>query len=433
MSQAGGPAFREAARFWTWLGFVNFGGPTGQIAIMHRELVERRGWIDEESFLHALSFCMLLPGPEAQQLAIYIGWRLHAVRGGLVAGITFVLPAAVAIAALAWVAAAHGDVTWVAAIFDGLSAAVVGIVAAAAIAIGRRAVRGPVAAWTALAAFLAIWLVGVPFPVVIGGAALAGLAAGRARLGLPPDEATRERPASPPFGRTVRVAIACVLVWWVPILLVVALAGPSSLFGRLGVFFSQASLVTFGGAYAVLAYVGREVVARFGLTSADVVAGLGLAETTPGPLILVVEYLAFQAAYRTPGTLAPGVAGLAATAIALWATFAPCFLWVFVGAPYVERLRANPRLRAALGGVTAGVLGVIASLALTFATAVVFTQTHVVHPLTADVLLPRLDSLHPGHAILAAAAFVAVWRFKVHVAWVVVAAALAGLAGSALR
>jgi chromate transporter len=425
--------FGTAARFWIQLGFSNFGGPTGQIAIMHDHLVERARWIGEETFLHALSFCTMLPGPEAQQLAIYVGWRLHGIRGGLVAGIAFVLPAAVAMMGLAWAYAAHGQVDWVASVFEGLAAAVVGIVAAAAIAIGGRAVRTWPAGAIAIVAFLAVWLVGLWFPAVVVAAALTGAAIGASRLGLPDDPDLLDDPVRQPWTSTLRVGLVCLAAWWVPILAVLAVTGPDSVYGELGLFFSQTSLVTFGGAYAVLAYVGQQMIARFGLLPVDVVTGLGLAETTPGPLILVVQFLAFLAAYRSPGDLPPVVAGTIGATIALWATFAPCFLWVFVGAPYIERLRANAGLRAALAGIIAAVLGVMAGLATTLATAVLFTETWVVRPFRVDVVLPRLGSLDPVNAAIAVAAFVALRRFKVHVAWIVLASGVAGLAATALR
>jgi chromate transporter len=427
------PSFRQACRFWTLLGFVNFGGPTGQIAIMHDELVERRHWIDEERFLHALSFCMLLPGPEAQQLAIYIGWLLHGLRGGLVAGTLFVLPAAVLMFGLAWVYAAHGQLELVAAVFGGLAAAVVGIVTAATITIAHRAIRGRAGAAIAALAFASIWLVGVPFPFVVLGAAALGLLAGPHRLGVPDDITPVGPTPGPTIARTLMTAAVGLAIWWLPLVAVAALLGTSSVPAREGLFFSQAAMVTFGGAYAVLAYVGKEMVARFGLVGADVAAGLGLAETTPGPLILVVEFLGFLAAYRHPGDLAPVVAGAIGAAVALWATFVPSFVWIFVGAPYVERLRASRRLRGLLAGITASVVGVIASLALSIATVALFDRTIVFHPLGADIVVPVLRSIDPVHAAVAVAAFVAMRRFHVHVVWIVVGAAAVGLLAGLLR
>jgi chromate transporter len=431
---ASGPSLARALRFWLKLGFVNFGGPTGQIAIMHDELVDRKAWIDEDRFLHALSFCMLLPGPEAQQLAIYVGWLLNGTAGGIAAGILFVLPAAVAMIGLAWTYAAHGDVAWVAAVFDGLSAAVVGIVAVATIAIGRRAVKGPTAAGVSAFSFLAIFVFGFPFPFVILAAALLGTLVGPSRFGVRTDvDVLVEAVPRPRPGSQMRVIAVGLLTWWLPILAVVAIAGPASVYAREGLFFSQVAVVTFGGAYAVLAYVGREVVARFGLNGADVVAGLGLAETTPGPLILVVEFLGFIAAYREPGDLSPAVAGLLGAGVTLWATFAPCFLWIFVGAPWVERLRASRRLRGALSAVTAAVVGVIVSLSVTVALLVLFEEVRPVTPFRAPIPWPTLASVNLFHVCVAVAAFVAIRRLRMHVVWVVVASAAAGLLWSLVR
>ena len=370
------PSFGDALRFWLKLGFVNFGGPTGQIAIMHEELVTRRRWLGEDRFLHALSFCLLLPGPEAQQLAICTGWLLNGTEGGIAAGVLFVAPAAVLMAGLAWLYAAGGELPIVSAIFQGLAAAVVGIVAAAMVSIGGRAVRGRVAAVVATLALLAIFVVGVPFPIVVMAAAGTGLALGPGRLGVTfsdegpdrsPSLASRRR-------RTLVVLTVGLAVWWAPVLAVVALTGPGSIYPQESLFFSQVAVISFGGAYAVLAYVAHEVVRRFGLSPDDVVAGLALAETTPGPLILVVEFYGFLAAYRNPGTLAPAVAGAIGAVVTVWATFAPCFLWVFLGAPWVERLRTNRALRGALAAVTAAVVGVIGSLALTVAANVLFND-----------------------------------------------------------
>jgi len=431
---APGPSLARALRFWLKLGFVNFGGPTGQIAIMHEELVDRKSWIDEDRFLHALSFCLLLPGPEAQQLAIYVGWLLNGTAGGIAAGVLFVLPAAVAMLGLAWTYAAHGDVTWVAAVFDGLSAAVVGIVAAATIAIGRRAVKGPTAAAVAAFSFLAIFVIGLPFPLVILAAALFGTIAGPVRFGARTDvDVLIEAVPRPRLISQLRVLAVGLLAWWLPIIAVVAIAGTASVYAREGLFFSQVAVVTFGGAYAVLAYVGHEVVGRFGLQGADVVAGLGLAETTPGPLILVVEFLGFLAAYREPGRLSPVAAGLLGAGVTLWATFAPSFLWIFVGAPWVEQLRANRRLRGALSAVTAAVVGVIVSLSVTVAALVLFDDVRTVTPFRAPIPWPSPTSVNLFHFGIAVAAFVAIRRFRVHVVWVVVASAAAGLLWSLVR
>jgi chromate transporter len=432
------PSFGEAFRFWLKLGFVNFGGPTGQIAVMHEELVGRRGWLGDDGFLHALSFCLLLPGPEAQQLAIYTGWLLNGTAGGIAAGVLFVLPAAVLMAGLAWLYAAGGDLRIVSSVFDGLAAAVVGIVAAAMLSIGGRAVRGRAAAIVAGSAFLAIFVVGVPFPLVVLAAAGSRLSLVPARLGVTFDEgstasASAIPPPRPRPRRTVLVLAVGLAVWWIPVLAVVALTGTDSIYSQEALFFSQVAVISFGGAYAVLAYVAHEVVRRFALSPDDVVAGLALAETTPGPLILVVEFYGFLAAYRNPGALTPAVAGALGAAVTVWATFAPCFLWVFLGAPWVERLRANRALRSALAAVTAAVVGVIASLALTVAANVLFEDVETARPFFASIPRPVWSSVDVAGAAIAAAAFVAIRRFRVNVAWVALAGGLAGLVLEVVR
>jgi chromate transporter len=429
------PSFADAFRFWLKLGFINFGGPTGQIAIMHEELVERRGWLAQDRFLHALSFCVLLPGPEAQQLAIYTGWLLNGTEGGIAAGVLFVLPAAVMMVGLAWLYAAGGDLPIISAVFDGLAAAVVGIVAAALLTIGGRTVRGRVASAIAAVAFLAIFIVGVPFPFVVFGAGLAGLALGARRLGVTiTDEG--QAPEAPSPGarrRTIRVLVIGLAAWWIPVLAIFGFTGRSSVYSMEALFYSQVAVISFGGAYAVLAYVAHEVVLRFGLSPADVVAGLALAETTPGPLILVVEFYGFLAAYRNPGGLPPFVAGALGAAVTVWVTFAPCFLWVFLGAPWVERLRTNRTLRAALAAVTAAVVGVIASLAVTVAAGVLFDEVRVAKPFWAAIPVPLLSSVDPFSLSVAVAAFVAIRRFRVNVAWVALGGAVAGLSLAVVR
>jgi chromate transporter len=429
------PSFGDAFRFWLKLGFVNFGGPTGQIAVMHEELVTRRRWLDEDRFLHALSFCLLLPGPEAQQLAIYTGWLLNGTEGGIAAGVLFVAPAAVLMAGLAWLYAAGGELPIVSAIFEGLAAAVVGIVAAAMVSIGGRAVRGRVAAVVAALAFLAIFVVGVPFPIVVLVAAGIGLALGPGRLSVTVSDEGADRSTSPAprRRRTLLVLAAGLAVWWIPLLVVVALTGVGSIYSQEGLFFSQVAVISFGGAYAVLAYVAHEVVRRFGLSPDDVVAGLALAETTPGPLILVVEFYGFLAAYRNPGTLTPAAAGTIGAAVTVWATFAPCFLWVFLGAPWVERLRTNRALRGALAAVTAAVVGVIGSLALTVAANVLFEDVQTARPFFATIPRPVWSSLDVPSALVALAAFVAIRRFRVNVAWVALAGGLMGLVLGVVR
>ena len=443
-SAAHGVTFSDAARFWIKLGFVNFGGPAGQIALMHHELVERRRWIGERRFLHALSYCTLLPGPEAQQLAIYIGWLLHRTIGGIVAGLAFILPAFVLMMGLAWTYSAHADVTWVSGIFAGLAAAVVGIVAVAVVRLASRAVRGPALAGVAAAAFLAIHVVGVPFPLVIGGAAAAGVllrarpaqhgAAGDADDVVIGDEEASAPHTQPSWSRSFRVLAVGLTVWWAPLLVVAAWRGGGDTLTQEAFFFSRAAVVTFGGAYAVLAYVKQAAVAQYGwLSATDMAAGLGLAESTPGPLIMVTEFVGFLAAYRFPGGLHPVLAGMIGATVTTWATFAPCFLFVFIGAPFVERLRGNRRLGSALAGVTSAVVGVIASLALSFGASVLFDRTTSLHPFRTQIAMPVWSTIDAFAVAVAVAAAVAIHRFRVNVVWVVVAAGALGWARSFVR
>ncbi len=425
------------------LGFINFGGPSGQIALMHEELVERRRWIGEGRFLHALSFCMLLPGPEAQQLAIYVGWLLHKVRGGLVAGVFFVLPSFFLMLLLSWTYAVHGDVDWVSGLFAGLSAGVLGMVVAALLRIGGKTLDGAVAASIALVSFVAIFVVGVPFPLVVLGAGglgyvLAGLRPGAIHA---PDELVDDAPDAaiddvavaaphtvPSTGRALRVLAVGLVVWWAPLLAVIAWRGSGDVLSQEAVFFSTASLVTFGGAYAVLAYVNQAAVYRFGwLTPADVTAGLGLAESTPGPLIMVVQFVGFLAAYRFHGDLSPTVAGVLGSLVTVWATFAPCFLWIFLGAPYIERIRGNRRLGAALGAITGAVVGVIASLALTFGVSILFDEVRYAEPFRLPVPVPVPGTLRPLALVVAIGAFVAIRRFRLNPALVAVGCGAVGL------
>ena len=425
------------------LGFINFGGPSGQISLMHEELVERRRWIGEGRFLHALSFCMLLPGPEAQQLAIYVGWLLHKVRGGVVAGVAFVLPSCFLMLVLSWTYAVHGDVTWVAGIFAGLSAGVLGMVFAALLRIGGRTLTSGVATAIAVAAFVGIFLLGTPFPMVIFGAGLLGYVTSRVRPGwihVPgelsagdegaaiDDAAVAAPHTQPSVRRVLTTLVVGMAVWWLPLLGVIAWRGPGDTITQEALFFSTAAIVTFGGAYAVLAYVNQAAVYRFGwMTPSDVVAGLGLAESTPGPLIMVTQFVGFLAAYRNPGDLAPVAAGVIGSAVTVWAVFAPCFLLVFLGAPYVERLRANRQLGAALGAITGAVVGVIASLALTFAVNVLFSSVTLRTPFGAAVPVPDPATLKPFTLVVAVASFVAIRRFRLNPAIVALACGAAGL------
>ena len=425
--------FREAFAFWVRLGFINFGGPTGQIALMHTELVDRRRWIGEPGFLHALNFAMLLPGPEAHQLAIYVGWLLNGSPGALAAGVFFLLPAFVLMVVLSSVYAVHGDVAWISGTFEGLSWAVVGIVSAALIRIGTRALRRPILLALAVAAFLALFVFGVPFPLVILAAGLVGWVAGSTLPNPRPDATDLRQPerVPPTWGRAARVLAIGLAVWLLPLAAVAVAAGRGTVLAQEAVFFTVASLVTFGGAYAALAYVNQAAVVRFGwLTSAEMAVGLSLAETTPGPLILVLVFVGFVGAFRDPGSLPPEVAGVLGALVAAWATFVPSFLWIFLGAPSVERLRGNARLSGALSGITAAVVGVIANLAVVFATSVLFGESRVRMPFGHEIAVPDWSSADLLAIAVAAAAFVAILRYRVNVVWVVLVAGAIGLARS---
>ena len=431
--------FRDAFRYWLRLGFINFGGPAGQIAIMHDELVDKKRWISNDRFLHALNYCMLLPGPEATQLAIYIGWLLNGAVGGIVAGVFFVLPAFFLILGLSWIYAVHGDIGWVAAIFYGLQAAVIGIVAGAVLRVGSKALKGWFTFVLAAAAFVAIFFAKVPFPLIILAAAVLGWIGLRSRAALPASVAGEEDAdvvlgdsldeghGATGIGRTIRVLVIGLGVWWLPLLALVAIRGLEDTLSKLALFFSQMAMVTFGGAYAVLSYINQAAVQTFGwLEPGQMVAGLGLAESTPGPLIMVTEFVGFLAAYRFPGGLDPVGAGILGAIVTVWATFAPCFLWIFLGAPFIERLRGNVGLSSALIGITAAVVGVILNLAVTFAVFALFSDVDQGSLLGATFPLPRWGTIDPVATLIAATAFVALWRLRFNILWIVGASALAG-------
>ncbi|MBL9210380.1 MAG: chromate efflux transporter [Opitutaceae bacterium] len=387
------PTRAEAFRFWLKLGFISFGGPTGQIAIMHTELVEKRRWISEARFLHALNYCMLLPGPEAQQLATYIGWLLHRTWGGVIAGTLFVLPSALLLWTLSLIYVAWGSVPGIAAVFDGLKPAVLAIVVAAGIRIGRRTLRNEVMAAIALAAFAAIFFGRVPFPLIIAGAALAGWIGHRMRpdkfqvinghgsgmTGGSVIEAQSVAHATPSLGRALRVLAVCLTLWWLPVLLAGAVLGWDHVLFQQGLFFSKAAMVTFGGAYAVLPYVSQQAVEHFQwLQPGQMLDGLALAETTPGPLIMVLQFVGFVGAWHQPAPFSPLVGATLGAAITTWTTFLPCFLWIFLGAPYIERLRGHAGLSATLAAITAAVAGVVLNLAVWFGGHVLWPQDGVV-------------------------------------------------------
>jgi chromate transporter len=423
--------FGEATRVWGKIGLLSFGGPAGQVALMHKELVERRKWIDEERFLHALNYCMLLPGPEAQQLAIYIGWLMHKTRGGLVAGLLFVLPGFVSILALSMLYAGFRELPAIAAVFFGLKAAVLAVVVEAVIRIGKRALKNRLMIGVAAVAFVAIFFFDVPFPIVVLTAGTFGLIGSRVRPSAFPEptkvkavgehatvidrmaDAGELGHTKPSIGRALRVLVTCGVLWTVPLLALVRVFGRESVFVQEGVFFSKAAVVTFGGAYAVLAYIAQRAVETFGwLQPGEMVDGLGLAETTPGPLIMVVQFVGFLGAYRDPGALSPMLAGVLGSIVTVWVTFVPCFLWIFLGAPYIEALRGNRSLHAALSTITAAVVGVILNLSLWFGMHVVFRKIAEQHRGPLRLLVPDLGSIDVAAAVLASLAMLAMFRFK---------------------
>ena len=426
-----GVSLREA--FWVWLrvAALSFGGPAGQIAVMHRILVEEKRWVSEQRFLHALNYCMLLPGPEAQQLATYIGWLMHRTLGGIIAGGLFVIPGIIAIMALSYVYAAWGNVPIVVALFFGLKAAVLAIVIEALVRIGKRALKNNVMLALAAIAFIGIFFLSVPFPIIVFGAGIigfaaasmgfagfeanAGHAAGKDKSAVVDDMLGEGIPehARPTVARALAASAIWLALWLVPVIMLLATFGSANVFSQIAVFFSKMAVVTFGGAYAVLAYVAQQAVEHYGwLKPGEMLDGLGMAETTPGPLIMVLQFVGFMAAYRDPGSLPPMLAGTLGGLLATWVTFTPCFLWIFLGAPFVEKLRGNKGLNAALSAITAAVVGVILNLAIWFAIHTVFRETVPVRmfPLSFDA--PRLTSVDWFALALSIAAAVAIFRFK---------------------
>ena len=432
------PSFAAALRWWLKLGFLSFGGPAGQISLMHQELVERRRWISESRFLHALTYCNLLPGPEAQQLATYCGWALHGTWGGIAAGSLFVLPSVLILWLLSWIYAAHGAVPWVGAVFYGLGAAALGVVAFAALRIGRKTLKDPALWCLAAGAFVAIFFLRAPFPLIVLGAGIIGLLGGRwapqrFRMGGGHGSAgtgaeaqvEAAQPPPPPasiaagFAHAARVIMTCGTLWFAPIVAVIAWKGWDSTFAQLGIFFSKAAMVTIGGAYAVLPYVAEHVVNEHAwLTEADMTAGLALAETTPGPLIMVVQFVGFQGGWNQPEGLPVLTAATLAALLVTWVTFLPCFLWIFLGAPWIERLRELPVLSAALAAISAAVVGVLLNLAVWFGQRMVFPQG----------LQAGLGAADFYVLALAAGAFIALARFKIEIHWVVLAGGALGVA-----
>ncbi|MGE0596669.1 MAG: chromate efflux transporter [Hyphomonadaceae bacterium] len=409
------------------VGCLGFGGPAGQIALMHRIFVTEKRWVDEARYLYALNYCMLLPGPEAQQLATYIGWLLHGVRGGLIAGTLFVLPGALIVFALSWLYVAHGQAPLVMALFYGVKAAVLGFVVDALARIAQRALKSWLEAAIAAAALLALYLFGAPFPLVILASLALGLLAARGLSGAPlaPDPAARAQPSA---ARALRAGAVWLALWLAPLAIVLAVFGEGHVLAQVGLLFSQLALISFGGAYALLAYLQQQAVDGYGwLTQAQMIDGLGLAETTPGPLVLVNQYVGFLAGWREGG-FALAAAG---AALATWCTMAPSFAWIFAGAPFAERLRRSAYAQAALRAVTAAALGIIAALALWFAQHVIFRENTVFSaPWGRSLDLPLAAAFDPIAALIAVFSATALIRFKANAALVVLAAAVAGWVAS---
>lgn len=417
-SESRSVAFGEAARTWIRVAMLSFGGPAGQIAVMHRILVEEKKWISEERFLHALNYCMLLPGPEAQQLATYIGWLLHRTLGGLVAGILFILPGFMSILALSIVYAVFQQMDFVQAVFFGLKPAVLAIVLEAVLRISKRVLKNGTMIGLAVASFIAIYFLNVPFPVLILTAGVIGFLGGR----FLPDRfvvikghgqssvqhssiTTMEVPlhcVQPSLLRSLRVCAIFIVLWLVPLIILGMAFGWSSVYAQEGVFFSKAAVVTFGGAYSVLAYIAQQAVERYGwLRPGEMLDGLGMAETTPGPLIQVVQFVGFMGAYRDPGPFSPLVAGIVGSVLTTWVTFVPCFLWIFLGAPYIERLRGNRLLSSALSAITAAVVGVVLNLAVWFSLHTLFGSVSSEWFGPFRLLVPELETVSVAACIVA--------------------------------
>jgi len=441
------PTLSEATRVWARIAALSFGGPAGQIAVMHRILVEEKRWLGDGRFLHALNFCMLLPGPEAQQLATYIGWLMHGVKGALAAGLLFILPGILAIMGLSWVYAIWGDVAFVSALFFGLKAAVLAIVLQAVVRVGKRALKNNAMRGIAAASFVAIFAFGVPFPLIVAAAALIGWSGAKAGISAfqgggghgsvgkahVDDSATLlgaehgDLTSAARAGAFWAGAVALVL-WIVPVVALLLLA-PDSVFTDIATFFSKLAVLTFGGAYAVLAWVAQEAVGTYGwLEPGEMLDGLGMAETTPGPLIMVLQFVGFMGAFREAGWAMPLLAGTIGGLLTTWVTFAPCFAWIFLGAPFMEGLRSNKALSAALSAVTAAVVGVILNLSIWFAIHVVWREVARIEAWPLSLELPVLTSIDWAAAALSALALFAVFRLKLGMTTVLGGAALAGIA-----
>jgi chromate transporter len=439
-----GIRFTEAFRVWLRVAVLSFGGPAGQIAVMHRILVEEKNWISESRFLHALNYCMLLPGPEAQQLATYIGWLLHRTAGGIMAGGLFILPGVIAIMGLSYIYAGFGNVSFVEALFFGLKAAVLAIVIEAVVRVGKRALRNRIMIALAAIAFIAIFFFGVPFPVIIISAGVIGYVG--AKRGRPEFAAVAHGGGNgaavvdsmlgedmpdhvrPNVSRALKVSAVWLALWLIPVVALVVAFGQANVFSQIALFFSKMAMVTFGGAYAVLAYVAQQAVQHYHwVEPREMLDGLGMAETTPGPLIMVLQFVGFMAAYRAPGTLSPMLAGTLGGLLATWVTFTPCFLWIFLGAPFVETLRGNKGLAGALTAITAAVVGVILNLSIWFALHTLFRETVPVRSFGLAFDMPVLSSVDLGALVLAIAAATAIFRFKLGMLTVLGASCVAGI------
>ena len=432
--------FREALAVWIKISLLSFGGPAGQIALMHRLIVEDKKWISNARFMHALNFCMLLPGPEAQQLTIYLGWLMHRVWGGVTAGILFILPGAITVLAVSILYAGFQDIALVEALFFGIKAAVLAIVLQAVWKISQKVLHRPGLMMLAALAFLAVYIFNIPFPLVIFLAGLAGWIIARNNaldtdISAPTTATTATAPSPP---RSLKVLAICGGIWLTPVAVMLYVLGPKHVYVQEALFFSQMAMVTFGGAYAVLTYMAQQAVGHYGwLNAGEMLDGLGMAETTPGPLIMVVQFVGFMGAYRNPGMLDPFVAGTLGALITTWVTFAPCFLWIFLGAPYIEHLRGNRHLSAALEGITAAVVGVMLNLALWFGLNVIFLDVITV-PLVIGggenggveigvLTLPVLNSIDWVTAFIASASLLAMMRFKMSMITTLAASAIAGV------
>ena len=441
-----GVPFSEAVKVWLRVAALSFGGPAGQIAVMHRIIVEEKKWIGEQRFLQALNYCTLLPGPEAQQLATYIGWLMHRTAGGLRAGILFVLPGLFAMMALSWVYVLLGKVSLVQGLFFGLKAAVLVIVVEAVLRVGGRALRNNAMRLLAVASFIAIFFYGVPFPLIVVAAGLIGFTAtklgrtefqagghgagGRPGLGDAQSLLGEDTPAhaKPNLVWSLSIGAIFLALWLVPVALLWVLRGPDDVFTQIAVFFSKMAVVTFGGAYAVLAYVAQQAVDNYGwVTAGEMLDGLGLAESTPGPLIMVTQFVGFLGAWRDQAGMHPLLAGTLGGLLTTWVTFTPCFLWIFVGAPYVEALRSNKALSGALAAITAAIVGVILNLGVWFGLQVLFGELRPVSLLGATVDMPVLGSANVAAVALAAACAVAVFRFRFGMIPVLLASSMAGI------